>query len=266
MAQPTATFSAPSFYDDLASIQFDLFAADLAQRIPAGQCGDVLEVACGTGIVTRRLRERLDPSARLVATDLAEPMVAYARSRHAGLDVEWREADALQLPFADGTFDLVVCGFGVMFFPERAAGLREARRVLRSGGRLLFSVWDAIEHNPHAEVFARTVEPLFPGDPQMKFRTPYELADAGLLRELVEATGFRVQRIQTRRIPIVDADPRQIARGQTKGTPRAALLAQRGVPLDEVVDAVAAALTAAGGNPYNGHAQAITVEAEAEGH
>src|SRR5258705_6271268 len=128
----------------------DSFAADLVQRLPEGPPGNVLEIACGTGIVTRRLRERLSPSLRLVATDLSKTMLDYARAKlDARRDIEWREADALKLPFEDGSFGAVVCGFGIMFAPDRQAALREARRVLIESGILLVHVWDRIEEDRH---------------------------------------------------------------------------------------------------------------------
>ena len=264
MIQPNATFTGPSHYDEaLGPVQFDPFARDLVQRVPQGFRGSVLELACGTCIVTRRLRARLDPAARLVATDLAKAMVDYARSRDAGGTVEWMEADAMRLPFEPQTFDLVVCGFGVMFFPDPAAGLREARRVAKPGARLLFNVWDEIERNPHALANAQVVEGLFPGDPQMKFRVPYSLADQQSLRALLVASGWRESRIEVRRIAIEGADPRRLAEGQIRGTPRSALLAERGLALEDVIAKVAAALAAQGGDPYNGSAQAVVVEAEA---
>jgi len=263
MVQPTAAFSGPAFYDEgLGPVQFGPFARELVNRIPAGSRGDVLEIACGTGIVTARLRQRLDASARLVAIDISSAMLEYARQRHAGLAVEWREADAMQLPFDAGSFDLVVSGFGLMFLPDPAAGLAEVRRVLRPGGRLLFNVWDRIEENPHALANAQVVESLFPGDAQMKFRTPYSLADADLLRGLLQSAGLREVRMDVVRLAIQGADPRRIAEGQICGTPRSALITQRGLSLQEVVDRVAAALQAQGGNPYHGYAQAIVVEAQ----
>ena len=128
MVAPSAGFTGPRHYDEaLGPVQFDPFARALVERVPRGFRGPVLELACGTGIVTRRLRARIDPGARLVATDLAPAMIEYARSRDPAGAVEWREADAMRMPFEDATFDLVACGFGVMFFPDPAAGLREAR-------------------------------------------------------------------------------------------------------------------------------------------
>jgi SAM-dependent methyltransferase len=224
----------------------------------------VLEIACGTGLVTRRLRERVDPGLRVVATDLSAIMLRYAREKLGDGDgIEWQEADALALPFADRSFGAVVCGFGIMFVPDRQAMLREARRVLVAGGILLFNVWDRIEENPHAAVNAAVVEAMFPGDAEMRFRTPYEMHDTGLLRQLLAGAGFCETLIETRRIAIEGADPAAIAAGQIRGTPRSALLEKRGVPLDIVIEKVARALGAAGGNPYSGYGQAIVVQARA---
>jgi len=178
-------------------------------------------------------------------------------------DIEWREADALKLPFEDSTFGAVVCGFGIMFVPDRQAALREARRVLADGGILLFNVWDRIEENPHALVNAEVVESLFPGDAEMRFRVPYEMHDPNLLRQLLAGARFRETCIETKRIPMRDADPRSIAIGQIRGTPRGALIEKRGVSLDTVIEKVAEALARTGGDPYGGYAQAIIVQATA---
>lgn len=265
MPAAIATFTGPQYYDEcLGPLWFEVFAADLVRRLPEQVSGDVLEIACGTGIVTRKLRARLAPSQRLVATDLSPAMLDYARASLADCSgIEWREADALALPFADASFAAIVCGFGFMFAPDRQAALREARRVLVAGGLLLFNVWDRIEENPHAATNAAVIEGMFPGDPEMRFRTPYDMHDYTVLRELLAGAGLREKGMETKRHPIRDADPRTIAAGQIRGTPRAALIAQRGVSLDLVVDKVTAALASAGGNPYAGQSQAIIVEAQA---
>jgi len=150
-----------------------------------------------------------------------------------------------------------------MFAPDRQAALTEARRVLVKGGILLFNVWDRIEENRHALVNAEVLEALFPGDREMKYRFPYEMNDPGLLRRLLASARFRETRIETKRIPLEPADPRSIATGQIRGTPRSALLEERGVSLDLVIDQLTEALAKAGGNPYRGHAQAVIVQAQA---
>jgi SAM-dependent methyltransferase len=261
----SATFSGPDYYNDcLGPLWFDAFAADLVRRLPEHPAGDVLEIACGTGLVTRRLREHLKPSVRLVATDLSKAMLDYARAKlRDHRDIEWREADALELVFDDGEFGAVVCGFGIMFMPDRQAALKEARRVLTQAGILLFNVWDRIEENAHALANAKVLEAMFPGDSEMKFRVPYDMGDPDLLRGLLAATGFHATLIETKRIAIAAVDPRSIATGQIRGTPRATLLERRGVQLDAVIDRVTDALEITGGNPYSGHAQAVIVEAVA---
>jgi SAM-dependent methyltransferase len=134
--------SMPEFYDRfLVPVMFEPFARDLARRLQHAVSGQLLELAAGTGVVTRALAGALPQSVGMTATDLNPAMLEQAKS-HAGLErVTWREADALALPFPDETFDHVVCQFGVMFFPDKVAGFREAFRVLRSGGQFTFNVW-----------------------------------------------------------------------------------------------------------------------------
>jgi SAM-dependent methyltransferase len=263
MVAPTASFTGPSFYEEqLVPVQFGPFAQELVARIPADVRGPVLEIACGTGALTWPLRERLPASVELVATDLSPGMLGYARTRSQGrAGITWREADAQQLPFEDGAFGAVACAFGFMFCPDRQAALREARRVLAAGGLLAFTVWDRIDENPHALANAQVIEARFPGDAQMKFRTPFEMGDDGLLEGLLAAAGFADVTIVTCRLPIRGADPHALASGQIRGTPRSALLVERGVSLDEVVAEVEAALERQGGRPYTGHAQAKLVTA-----
>ena len=258
------TGSIPEYYDNcLGPAWFDSFAQDLAQRLPKKPPGDVLELACGTGMLTRSVRSRLDPGCRLVATDISKAMLDYARAKLPGANVDWREADAAKLPFADGEFGAVVCGFGVMFVPDRSGVFREARRVLKTGGILLFNVWDRIEENAAARMNAEVIEELFPGDEEVRFRTPYEMHDAGLLGSLLAGSGFRQMRLERKRIEIDGISARNIALGQIRGTPRSLLLQKRGADLDEIVATVTAALARIGGDPYRGHAQAVVVEAVA---
>ena len=265
MVSLAATFTGPEYYDKcLGPIFFDSFGADLVRRLPQRPPGDVLEIACGTGLVTRRLRERLDPSLRLVATDLSVTMLDYARAKLGDRkDIEWREADALNLPFEDHTFGAVVCGFGIMFMPDRQAMLREVRRVLVDGGIVLFNVWDGLEANPHAAINAAVVEGMFPGDAEARFRAPFDMNDFAYLRQLLAGAHLQETLIESKRIAIEGVDPHALATGQIRGTPRSALLVKRGASLDAVIQKVADALAAAGGNPYFGYGQAVIVEARA---
>ena len=251
--------SIPEYYDRcLGPAQFDPFGRELASLVPRDP-GDVLEIACGTGLVTRRLRDRLDPARRLVASDLSKPMLDYARASLAGIKgIEWREADATKLPFGDAEFGAVVCALGFMFVPDKPAAFREARRVMKSGGHLYFSTWDRIEENSCAKIFADTIERLFPDDPEIYFRLPWTMHDEGELRKLLEDARFEGVAIRKKRLPIV-GEARTIATGQVRGTPRGQLLEQRGMSMDEAIDRVTVALEKAG--PV--HGQVLLVEARA---
>jgi SAM-dependent methyltransferase len=170
---------------------FEPYAADMAQRVVARRPLRVLEVAAGTGVVTRALARQLPPDARLVATDLNQAMLDRAMQTGAARDVEWRQADALALPFEEACFDAVVCQFGAMFFPDKARAFAEARRVLAPGGALLFSVWDRIEDNEFADCVTRALAARFPDDPpRFMARTPHGYHDPALLRRDLVAGGF----------------------------------------------------------------------------
>ena len=258
------TGSMAEHYDRIMGpAQFDAFAADLVGRLSTRPPGDVLEVACGTGIVTRRLRERLDPGVRLVATDISDPMLQYARGKVPGR-IEWQKADAASLPFKDGSFGAVVCAFGVMFVPDKKAAFREARRVLNEGGVLLLNVWDGLEANPQSRATNDVIEAMFPGDPEMRFRGPFEFNDRAMLGALLAGAHFGQVRMEVVRLEIRAASAREYAAGQLKGTPRGALFAKRGIPIEQVIDRAAAALAAVGGEaPFRCTGQALVVEARA---
>jgi SAM-dependent methyltransferase len=251
----------PEFYDRyLGPVQFAPFARELAAMLPADPGGDVVEIACGTGLVTRELRKRLAPSRRLVASDLSKAMLDYARSQAGGAGIEWREADAVQLPFRDAEFAAAVSGFGMMFVPDKANAMREIRRVLRPGGRFILSTWDRLEENTCARVYAETIESQFPGDAEMVFRVPWSLHDDAMVRGLLEGGGFGDVRIRRLRLPVTPFNARDIATGQVRGTPRGLLLEQRGMTMEAAVDRVAAALEKVNGKA---HGQALLIEARA---
>jgi ubiquinone/menaquinone biosynthesis C-methylase UbiE len=262
---PSFGGSIPGYYDQImGAAHFDSYGRDLAERLPKMPRGDVLEVACGTGIVTRHLRARLDPSLRLVATDISEEMLAFARNKVGG-SIDWRLADACALPFAQLTFGALVCAFGVMFFPDKKAAFGEARRVLREGGTMLFSVWDGLDANPHARVVAEFLESLFPGDPAMRFGyIPYQFNDERLIKELLAEAGFGDLRFERVRRKCECPSAAVWATGHVRGTPRGILLQERGISLDDVIKQLAAAGASLGGvEPFRYSTQALVVEARA---
>ena len=268
MVDIAANFSGsmPEYYDRImGEAQFDAFAADLVRRLSTRPPGDVLELACGTGIATRRLRERLDPRLRLVASDLSKSMLDYARNKLRGVrDIEWREADAAALPFKDATFGAVLCAFGVMFVPDKKAAFGEARRVLQEGGTLLFNVWDGLAANPQSRATNDVIEEMFPGDPEMRFRGPFEFNDRAMLGALLAEARFRPLRMEPVRLEIRCPSAREYATGQLKGTPRGALLERRGLAVDEIIEKCAIALARVGGEaPFRCTGQALVIEAHA---
>ena len=269
MAQPPADFSGsiPEFYDRIMGpTHFDAFGAELARRVPARPPGDVLELACGTGRVTRHLRERLSTELKLVASDISRAMLDFARRNLAAAQgIEWHEADACKLPFGDGAFGAVVCAFGVMFVPDKAACFREARRVLRKSGTLLFNAWDGLENNPHGRAAAEVIEGILPDDPAARFASiPYHFNDRAEIGRLLPDAGFAVERIDTVRIACTSPSAREFATGMLRGTPRSLILQERGIPVDGVIERVAAALARVGGAvPFRYTAQALVVEARA---
>ena len=194
MADATAAFVGriPEQYERyLASLFFNPYADDLVARLPVREDMDVLEVACGTGIVTRRIVERLAGRGTVVATDLNEAMFAHARTRLPGRgDAQYRTVDGVSLPFETSSFDAVVCQFGLVFFSDKAAGAREAFRVLRSGGTYLLNVWDALERNPVARLTHETILKFFPTDPPRFYTIPWSYHDPAAIETLLRDAGF----------------------------------------------------------------------------
>jgi len=193
--------SIPEFYDNyLVPLIFEGFAEDLAQTVAAGPSESVLETAAGSGVVTRALAAKLSSNARYVVSDLNQPMLAHAAQRQ-GDDqrITWQQANALELPFEDASFDAVCCQFGVMFFPDRVAGYRDARRVLKPDGRFVFNVWDHISHNVFADDVTNALQEIFPDDPpRFLARTPHGYHDVDLIRRELEEAGFSNVAIETR--------------------------------------------------------------------
>ena len=184
--------SIPKLYETyLVPLIFEPYAADLANRLKPRPVSRVLEIAAGTGVVTRALASALPDSVSIVATDLNQAMLDQAATVGTKRAVEWRQADAMQLPFRDGTFDAVVCQFGVMFFPEKSKAFSEARRVLGPGGVFIFNAWDRIEENEFADTVTTALASLFPKDPpRFLARTPHGYHDRRTLERDLASGGF----------------------------------------------------------------------------
>jgi ubiquinone/menaquinone biosynthesis C-methylase UbiE len=238
--------SIPEHYDrGLGPVIFVDYADDMAKRVAALQPDRVLEIAAGTGIVTRRLRDQLPAGAELTATDLNPPMLEVARQKlAAGEQVTFRQADALALPFPDASFDVVVCQFGVMFYPDKDKSFREALRVLRPGGHYLFSIWDAHEYNSFGRITHELAERFFPVDPPQFLRIPYSYTFEEAKRSAL-AAGFDdfTAAVERRIKEVPDFEP--FARGLVFGNPFIEQVRARGgVDPEAIVTALVAALRA----------------------
>lgn len=184
--------SIPQLYEGyLVPLIFEPYAADLAARVSLRQPSRVLEIAAGTGVVTRHLADALPASTSIVATDLNQPMLDQASAMGTSRPVEWRQADAMRLPYPDSSFDVVVCQFGVMFFPDKADAFLEARRVLGPGGLFIFNVWDRIDQNEFADTVTQGLAGFFPHDPpRFLARVPHGYHDASAIVADLARGGF----------------------------------------------------------------------------
>jgi SAM-dependent methyltransferase len=212
----------PDVYDSyFVPLKFAPYAADMAKRIPAG-ARDVLEIAAGTGVVTRALDAVLPANVSITATDLNQAMIdKAAAATPSQRAIIWRQADAMSLPFPDQSFDVVVCQFGAMFFPDKAAAFAEARRVLRPGGTFLFNVWDRIENNPLSQAVVDAMAEHFPDNPAAFFaRTPHGYYDRDAIARDLQSAGFdRAPVIETVTLRAQASSARDVAIGFCQGSP-----------------------------------------------
>jgi len=257
--------SIPAAYDRyLGPIFFEPYAEDIAARLNIGPNSSVLELACGTGIVTRVLRDRLPATARLVATDLNEPMMQSAAAKFSRTEaIEWRQADATDLPFDDGSFDAVVCQFGFMFFPDKPLSAREAYRVLKPGGVFLFNVWDSLEQNPLGRIPHETIAGFFKKDPPLFFEVPFGYHDSGEIERLLKDAGFRDTRVDVVNKVSISTRAEDAAAGLVQGTPVSIAIAEHDPSLfPAITNAVARELEKHFGNStFQAPMRAIVIEA-----
>jgi ubiquinone/menaquinone biosynthesis C-methylase UbiE len=257
--------SIPQHYDrDLVPILFADYAADISRRVAACSPGRVLEMAAGTGIVTRHLCNLLPVGVSLTATDLNPPMLEIARTKFRPHElVEFQQADAAALPFADGSFDVVVCQFGVMFFPDKDKSYREALRVLGPGGRYLFNVWDSHRHNSFARIAHEVTGSFFPADPPQFQSVPFAYRFDSIKDSLLDAGFINIAAVVVRQQKRV-SELTILARGLVYGSPIIDQVRQRGgVEAEQIVDAIVREYRKQFGNdPATVRLQAIVFSAE----
>jgi ubiquinone/menaquinone biosynthesis C-methylase UbiE len=258
--------SIPEIYDRyLVPLIFESYACDLAQRLAQVRPRQLLEVAAGTGVLTRQLAARLPSDVHIVATDLNQAMLDHASERLAGDGrIAWRQADAMALPFEDRAVDAVACQFGVMFFPNKVQAYREAQRVLKPGGRFFFNVWDDIAGNEFADAVTQAVAQLFQQDPPLFLaRIPHGYHDRARIEEELGAAGFTSISMETREDTSKAPAARDAAVAYCQGTPLRHEIEARDASLLEEATQTAADLLAKrfGSGPIEGRIQAHIVSA-----
>jgi ubiquinone/menaquinone biosynthesis C-methylase UbiE len=257
------TGSIPEIYDRLfVPLIFEPYARDLAARMSKAKPRNVLETAAGTGALTRENVSLLNGSARIDATDLNQAMLDRARARQGEGAVEWRQADALALPFGDQSFDVVACQFGVMFLPDKVAGYAEARRVLRTGGVFLFNVWDRIETNDFTSVVTEALAVMFPDDPpRFMARTPHGYHDPDRIRAELVSAGFADIAIELVEHRSTASSPREAAMAICGGSPLRTEIEMRGRFEDALDHATAALARRFGEGQIEGRIRALVATA-----
>ena len=259
------TGSVPALYEQLlVPLIFKPYAEDLARRMAARRTASLLELAAGTGVVTRALASALPASTAIIATDLNPAMLEEAAKHPIARPVKWQKADACAIPFPDALFDAVVCQFGVMFFPDRIQGFREARRVLKPGGVFAFNTWDAIADNEFADEITKAHAHLFPAKPpRFLARTPHGYHDRARILADLSAAGFVDASIEVVSARSRAPGPKLPAIAYCQGTPlRGELEALGAGALAKGTEgAVAAIAKRFGTGPVDGKIQALVVTA-----
>lgn len=210
--------STPSLYDRyMGPLLFEPYARYVAQRVARLQPSRILETAAGTGIATRAALESV-PNATIVATDVNPAVAEFAAQQVQSERVKFQAADAQDLPFDDGTFDCVLCLFGVMFFPDKVRAHAEARRILRLGGRYVVVTFDRLDLNPIPKAAGEAVASLFPDDPRYMERGPFSYTDRALVEQDLRLAGFETIELETVELSS-RVSARDAARGIVLGSP-----------------------------------------------
>ncbi len=238
------TGSIPENYDrGLGPVLFNAWAVDISRRTTSLNPKNVLELAAGTGIVTRQLRNVLPDGCELVATDLNLPMLEVAKKKFQPEEkVLFEQADAMNLRYESEHFDLVLCQFGVMFFPDKERSHSEVRRVLKPEGDYLFTLWDSWEANPFGRVIHETIAQFFPDDPPGFYKLPYCYHDTEEIRDAALEGGFDNVTVQRLEMPSKIESARTFAEGLIYGNPLYDEVVARGGNPSEVCDALEGAV------------------------
>lgn len=221
--------SVPANYEQyLGPILFEPYALDIMQRLPKGSLNNVLEIACGTGRVTKHLLDAIGEKGKLVATDLNPDMIAIAKEKVADSRIEWQKADAQDLPFADNSFEAVICQYGVMFFPDKLKAFSETWRVLKPGGIFIFNAWDSLDANPGAQVIDNVLQEAFGEEaPNFLKEGPYSFYDQGQIRSLLKEASFKNIQLDLVKVSSNFTSITDLAKGFLQGSPLFAYLQEK---------------------------------------
>lgn len=236
----------PQNYDTyLGPLFFEPYALDLAERIGNPKyLNRVLELACGTGRLTKPVACKLSDGASLVATDLNNDMIEIGKKQVQNKNIEWKVADAHSLPFENERFDLVVCQFGVMFFQDKPKAFSEINRVLKAGGTFLFNTWNELQYNALSQMAQTVLEEICPDDPpRFLQKGPYSLFDKNAIQQLLQDAGFANITVELVAKTGVAATADDAVNGILDGTPNYAYMTARSIPVSAVKEKLKAMLT-----------------------
>lgn len=238
--------SVPEYYDKgLVPVIFIDYAQELAQKVIEKKPNSVLELAAGTGVVTRLLRDGVSPECAIIASDLNEPMLGVARQKFKPNEaISFQTINAMEIPLENNSLDVVVCQFGVMFFPDKVKSYREALRVLKPGGHYIFNAWDSHAFNPFAAVGQSVVEETFPDDPPGFYKVPFHYHDAEEMKRDMSDAGFSSVIVERKQITKTIALPDAFAKGFIYGNPIGEEISMRGGDPDVMVEKVRHAMEA----------------------
>ena len=197
---------------------FEPYAIEVVKRIYPTTVSIALELAAGTGRVTRHIRERIPASAKLIASDISTEMLDVAKKKLNHLDIEWKIIDAQKLPFNDNSIDLVICCFGYMFVPDKPKAFAEAYRVLRSGGMLLFTTWDSLEQNAASCISVSIAKEYLETPLPESSNLATSMSDETVVGQLVQNAGFKKMTIEKVKLLSVIPTAKEAASGFVKGS------------------------------------------------
>lgn len=254
----------PERYDrGMGPVVFEPYAQAVAERLPMTGAVRVLEVAAGTGRLTRHLLSGMPADGVLVATDLSPEMVAVGEQWISDPRLTWKVADAMELPFEDESFDLLVCQFGAMFFPDKGRAYREAWRVLKPGGKCILSVWGPREVNPWAREASIALQEFFERETTPFMGLPFSYHNEDEIVQDLQGAGFETVALDWMTKPLLADHAVDFAEGMVTGTPISVSVAERGRSTEACIAAVADRFRRAfGDEPMRTTMSALIVKAQ----